>query len=560
MSSNEELLYCDSADIHRGSLLGEGTFGQVYRSEHSRLGLVAEKVVPTLPSEQEERFREAAEHLYRLRCDNATRLYGLVLHPDKYSLLMEYAQFGPVEELMKVKPPWPVRAKVMREVATGLKYLHAHHVVHGNLSRHNVVISSDLVAKVTDFGLREWRVLASNGYDGDMRPSAVTPLVDTDQYAPPETFTKSASEALTCSFDIYSYGILSWEVITCEQAWKGWSPSELRSAVQKGHRPVLRAGRTEQFPAACPITMRNITTEAWRQHPADRPAMSDLLRRMMTKSDVQWSADQLRTAENEARKKLTDALRVSTRVRTPRHGPVSAGLSSREGSGLSPRGTPKTRHREQQISPQGTQLSPRVSQVSPGVSRVSPHVSRMPQRGSGLQTSRKQTPLTKQSGRKENSNGKSKPTGSHVDDQEKIKSSESHVGGSASVRENASSSGSGREVNSSHIGNNRCSARTQTRDEGFSESSFTDDQMSHDGSQCESGAAGGQSADEPSEAAEEPSEAAEEPSEAAEEAAEALAGLAQVHLDFAERSAKLLTDPESGVNSAAVRLPRGFVQ
>ena len=49
---------------------------------------------------------------------------------------------------MKVKPPWPVRAKVMREVAAGLKYLHAHHVVHGNLSRHNVVISSDLVAKV----------------------------------------------------------------------------------------------------------------------------------------------------------------------------------------------------------------------------------------------------------------------------------------------------------------------------------------------------------------------------------------------------------------------------
>ncbi|XP_035671324.1 uncharacterized protein LOC118412532 [Branchiostoma floridae] len=288
--------------------------------------------------------------------------------------------------------------------------------------------------------------------------------------------------------------------------------------------------------------MRNITTEAWRQHPADRPAMSGILRRMMTKSDVQWSADQLRTAENEARKKLTDALRVSTRVRTPRREPVSAGLSSGEGSGLSPREAANTRHGEQRISPQSTRLSPRVSQVSPGVSRVSPRVSRMPQRGAGLQTSRKQTPVTKQGGHKENSNGKSKPSGSHVDDQEKIKSSESHVSGSASVRENASSSGSVREVNSSHIGNNRCSAQTLTRDEGFSESSFTDDQMSHDGSQCESGAAGGQSADEPS-------EAAEEPSEAAEEVAEALAGLAQVHLDFPERPAKLLTDHESGVNA-----------
>ncbi|XP_078660064.1 receptor-interacting serine/threonine-protein kinase 2-like [Branchiostoma floridae x Branchiostoma belcheri] len=220
MSSNEELL-CDSADIRRGALLGGGTFGQVYRSEHSSFGLVAERVVPSLPAEQEENVRESMKPLYRLRCDNASRLYGLVLQPDNCSLLTEYAQFGPVEELIKVKPPWAVRAKVMREVAMGLKYLHAHHVMHGNLSRHNVVISNDLVAKVTDFGLSEWRGLASNRQGGDTGDIAGKPLVCTGPYDPPEAFTKSASESLTCSFDIYSYGILSWEVITSEQAWKG---------------------------------------------------------------------------------------------------------------------------------------------------------------------------------------------------------------------------------------------------------------------------------------------------------------------------------------------------
>ncbi|KAI8521244.1 hypothetical protein Bbelb_009980 [Branchiostoma belcheri] len=568
MSSNE--------DIRRGALLGGGTFGQVYRSEHKSFGLVAERVLPTLPSEQEEKVREAMKPLYRLRCDNATRLCGLVLQPGNYSLLMEYAQFGSVEELIKVKPPWAVRAKVMREVAMGLKYLHAHHVVHGNLSRHNVVISDDLVAKVTEFGLSEWRGLASNRQGGDTGDIADTLPVCAGPYAPPEAFTKCVSEALTCSFDIYSYGILSWEVITSEQAWKGLSPDELRGEVQKGARPVLRGG--QHFPAACPLTMRNITTDAWGQQPANRPAMSDIVRRFVKKKDVQWSPDELRKAENEAKKKLqTDALRISTRARTSRHGAASAGLSSRQSTGLSPRGAGKTRHEERphmtqaspRVSHSHSQVSTRVSQASTGVSQASPGVSQASPRGSqasprGSQVSRHSTSLqapgpprkvtvppgTKQGERKESQSvQKFKPRGSPVHDPEKTKSSKPRANGSGSVRKNASSSGSlksaasGEEdvrkastqaTDSSQFSrSSRSSVQILTRDEGFSESSFTEDQMSQDGSQGEAGAGGGQSADVPA------------------TQAKAAVELAQVHLDLTEHPAIPRPDHENGSDAQA---------
>ncbi|CAH1246157.1 MAP3K20 [Branchiostoma lanceolatum] len=374
-------------------------------------------------------------------------------------------------------------------------------------------------------------------------------LVGTDQYAPPEAFTKSVTEALTCSFDIYSYGILSWEVITCEQAWKGLSPTELNNAVRKGQRPVLRGG--QPFPTACPLTMRNITTEAWRQQPSDRPAFSDILRRMMTKSDVQWSADQLRTAENEARKKLTDALRVSARVRTPRQGSALAGLSSRsrEANGMSPRGALKTSYGERHMSPRVSQVSPRVSQVSPRVSQVSQRVSQVPQRVTDRQAtwpSGRATPVTKQGERKEKC-GKLNPKGPRADDQGETKSSRPNN------RENASSAGSlksaarekektTRAIDSSQLSYGRCSAQTLTRDEGFSESSFTDDQMSHEGSQCESGAVGGQSSDEPTkaadEAADEPAEADDEPAEAADEPAEAPGEAAEAPGEAADEPAE----------------------
>ncbi|XP_078660065.1 uncharacterized protein LOC144904796 [Branchiostoma floridae x Branchiostoma belcheri] len=318
--------------------------------------------------------------------------------------------------------------------------------------------------------------------------------------------------------------------------------------------------------------MRNITTDAWGQHPANRPAMSDIVRRFVKKKDVQWSSDELRKAENEAKKKLTDALRVSTRARTPRHGAASAGLSSRQSTGLSPRGAVRTRHEERphmtqaspRVSHSHSQVSTRVSQASTGVSQASPGVSQASPRGSqasprGSQVSRHSTSLqapgpprkvtvppgTKQGERKESQSvQKFKPRGSPADDPEKTKSSKPRANGSGTVRKNESSSGwlksaaRGKEdvrKTSTHATDSsqfsrtsRSSAQILTRDEGFSESSFTEDRMSQDGSQGESGTTGGQSADVPA------------------TQAEAAVVLPQVHLNMTEHPDILRADHEAG--------------
>ncbi|KAK3252602.1 hypothetical protein CYMTET_38109 [Cymbomonas tetramitiformis] len=103
-------------------------------------------------------------------------------------------------------------------IARGMAYLHSRNVFHLDLSAKNVLISKDNVAKVSDFGLSKMR----NG------PMSVTSTgMGTLSYAAPERLQRREGGLRGDKLDVFSFGIIVYELATRQIPWKEWRMEEL---------------------------------------------------------------------------------------------------------------------------------------------------------------------------------------------------------------------------------------------------------------------------------------------------------------------------------------------
>ncbi|XP_027754721.1 nik-related protein kinase isoform X2 [Empidonax traillii] len=145
-------------------VVGNGTYGQVYKGRHVKTGqLAAIKVMNVTENEEEEIKLEINMLKKYSHHRNIATYYGAFVkkspagQDDQLWLVMEYCGAGSVTDLVKktkgncFKEDWI--AYICREVLRGLAHLHAHHVIHRDIKGQNVLLTENAEVKLVDFGV-----------------------------------------------------------------------------------------------------------------------------------------------------------------------------------------------------------------------------------------------------------------------------------------------------------------------------------------------------------------------------------------------------------------------
>ncbi|KAK8631189.1 hypothetical protein V6N13_079948 [Hibiscus sabdariffa] len=190
------------------TILGEGSFGPVYKATMPTGGVAAVKVLASDSHQGEKEFHTEVCLLGRLHHRNLVNLVGYCVDKGKYMLIYEFMSNGSLATLLYGEGGrglnWDERLQIALDISHGIEYLHegaVPPVIHRDLKSANILLDESMRAKVADFGLSKEEV-----FDG--RNSGIK---GTYGYIDPEYIS---TNKFTMKSDVYSFGIIIFELIT----------------------------------------------------------------------------------------------------------------------------------------------------------------------------------------------------------------------------------------------------------------------------------------------------------------------------------------------------------
>ncbi len=247
------------ADLKLGEELGEGGFGKVYEATWNH-GKVAVKILKDAYSyETIQDLMQEAALFQTLRAPNIVSMYGVVNQPGIYAIVMEHLEGGSLRNFLdnsELGIDWQLHGyKIAKGVLCGLAYLHNSKIIHSDLKSHNILLDAAYTSKLCDFGLAK---IKSN----NSSQSSTVHLSGTLGWMAPELFNDQKTSQHS---DIYSLGILLWEMASRDIPWKGMGIFSIMQNVSSGNRPII--------PKATPLVISNIIKQCLFSNPLERPSV-----------------------------------------------------------------------------------------------------------------------------------------------------------------------------------------------------------------------------------------------------------------------------------------------
>src|SRR5256714_876636 len=201
--------------------LGTGGMANVYLAEDQELGRrVAIKILDERHAGDEqfiERFRREAKNAAGLSHPNIVSIYDRGEAEGTYYISMEYLEGRSLKELILARGPAPIPVAIdyARQILAALRVAHRQGLVHRDIKPHNVLVDGEGRLKVTDFGIAR---------AGPSQMTEEGSIIGTAQYLSPE---QAQGAPVTPASDLYSVGIVLYELLTGSVPFTGETPVEL---------------------------------------------------------------------------------------------------------------------------------------------------------------------------------------------------------------------------------------------------------------------------------------------------------------------------------------------
>ncbi|CAJ2642131.1 unnamed protein product [Trifolium pratense] len=256
----------DMSQLFIGSKFASGRHSRIYRGLYKQKD-VAIKLVSQpeededLASFLEKQFTSEVALLLRLRHPNILTFIAACKKPPVFCIITEYLAGGSLRKYLHQQEPHSVPLelvlKLALDIARGMKYLHSQGILHRDLKSENLLLGEDMCVKVADFGISclESQCGSAKGFTGTYRWMA------------PEMIKEKHH---TKKVDVYSFGIVLWELLTALTPFDNMTPEQAAFAVSyKNARPPL--------PSECPWAFSNLINRCWSSNPNKRPHFVEIV-------------------------------------------------------------------------------------------------------------------------------------------------------------------------------------------------------------------------------------------------------------------------------------------
>jgi len=263
--ARDKIWRVDFSEVKKSKLIGKGRFGKVYkgvwREKEVAVKVLIEK--KELKASVIGEFVSEVSIMCDLRHPNVLLFIGACVDPPNLAIITEFMAHGSLWDVLHRPKPdeylvqWNNRIKLAIDVALGMNYIHGFNpvIIHRDLKSPNVLLNDSFECRISDFGLSTLKSELSGSAVGN-------PL-----WNAPEIYH---GEKLNEKMDVYSYGVMMWEIVTMEVPFHGYPlaglPVQISVNDLRPEMPKLVPKRTKDLIASC-----------WHKDPKQRPDFKHIL-------------------------------------------------------------------------------------------------------------------------------------------------------------------------------------------------------------------------------------------------------------------------------------------
>ncbi|XP_010901936.1 ephrin type-A receptor 8 isoform X2 [Esox lucius] len=259
----------EASRIKIEKIIGSGEFGEVC---YGRMRLPGKRDIPvalkTLKAgytdKQRRDFLAEASIMAQFDHPNVIHLEGVVTRSKPVMIITEYMENGSLDSFLRRHDGQFTIIQlvgVLRGIAAGMTYLADLGYIHRDLAARNILVNSNLVCKVSDFGLS--RVLEDDPDAAYTTSGGKIPI----RWTAPEAI---AYRKFSSSSDVWSYGVVMWEVMSYgERPYWNLTNRDVIKSVEEGYR--LPA------PMGCPGALHTLMLDCWQKDRNERPRFCQIV-------------------------------------------------------------------------------------------------------------------------------------------------------------------------------------------------------------------------------------------------------------------------------------------
>eukprot|EP00899_Mesostigma_viride_P024285 jgi/Mesvir1/5040/Mv02244-RA.1 len=239
--------------------LATAAYGILYKGRYGSRDVTIKVISKEVPPEEMPLFRAEVALMQKRKHRNLLEFIGAKIKPPRVLLLSEYISGGSIHDRLHKhhkQISTPLLLQIALDTARGMAYMHNNNILHCSLKTGNLLLTENKLTKIADFGF----IRLLSGEEGTS--------ADVGAWTAPEVLKRKPP---TLTSDVYSFGMVLWEMLAGAQPYANMPLSEAVVAVaRRGMRPPI--------PPKAPKCLADIVQACWQQEPDKRPEFTAVLK------------------------------------------------------------------------------------------------------------------------------------------------------------------------------------------------------------------------------------------------------------------------------------------